>query len=181
MRLKFATGPWWVQGLVYGSFFGVAIGIFYGLQDGGSWLFAAVGGAVSGILFGALMGVTMSRINRRMLAGLDGLTPAEAKTVGRASSRGPAPTDPRLREAARALVQQRRSEALRTRRRSVVTFALGSVLYVVLALTQTWWWWLAAALFVGFLALTLMAPARLERRLAALNAYEVSIAESSND
>ncbi|WP_375425457.1 hypothetical protein [uncultured Friedmanniella sp.] len=177
MRLKLATGPWWVQGLVYGLFFGTAMTIFYGLRDDGSWVFAVVGGAVSGVLFGLLMGVTMSRINRRMLAGFDELTAAEARTVAKASSRGPAPADPRLREAVKALVQRRRSEALRTRLRSVVTFALGSALYVVLAVTRTWWWWLAAALFLGFLMLTLITPARLEKRLAALNADEVSVVE----
>lgn len=173
--------PWWVQGLAYGLFFGVGMTIFSAVQDGGTWLFAAVGGAVGGVLFGLVMGLTMSRINRRMLAGLDGLTPSEAKTVLRASSRGPAPADPRLREAARALVQRRRLEALRTRRRSIVTFAIGLVLYVVLALTQTWWWWLAAVLFLGFLTLTLVAPARLDRRLAALDADEVSVAEPGSN
>lgn len=177
MRLKLAMSPWWVQGLAYGLFFGVWMAVFSGVQDGGTWLSAVVGGAVGSIIFGLLMGVTMSKINRRMLVGLEGLTPAESRTVLRASSRGPAPADPRLREAARALVQRRRSEALRTRRRSLVTFAVAVVLYVVLALTQTWWWWVAAVLFLGFLALTLIVPARLDRRLAALEADEVSIAD----
>lgn len=137
--------------------------------------------AVGGVIFGLVMGVTMSRINRRLLSGFVGLTAVEARTVLRASSRGPAPSDPRLREAAEALVQRRQSGALRTRRGSIVTFAVALVLYVVLALTQTWWWWLAAVLFLGFLTLTLMAPARLERRLAVLRADEVHVDEPGRD
>jgi hypothetical protein len=76
------------------------------------------------------MGLTMSRVNRRMLSGLENLSPAELRTVARASSRGPVPADTRLRGAVVGLVQRRLDEVLRTRRRSVVTFAALLVLYV---------------------------------------------------
>lgn len=167
MRLKLTMAPWWVQGLVSGLLFGAAMTVFAGFRDG-RWAAAAATGAVAGVFFGLAMGVMGSKINRRVLAGLEDLPPDELRTVARAASRGPAPADPRLREAAAGLVCRRRDEVLRTRRVSIGTFSVAVPLYVVLALTSTRWWWLAAVMFLVFLVATLLAPARLDRRLAVL-------------
>ncbi len=169
LGLRLALSPWWVHGLVNGVPFGVVMTVFQVAQ--GSNLFpAVVGGGTSGVLFGLIVGPMMRRFYRRMLGELEVLPPAELWTVVRASSRGPAPADPRLREAARALVQRQRDEVLRNRRRSVAVHLVVLGLFVVLALTQESLWWLAAAmLFLGLLVLVLKAPARLERRLSALS------------
>lgn len=165
---------WWVQGLAYGLFFGVAMTLFFGLRQG-EWVGAVVGGAVGGLLFGATMGAIMSRLNRRLLGELATLAPDQLRTVVRASSRGPRPADPQLRAAAKRLVDRQRREALRARRSSVAICAVLIALYVVLALTQSWWWGLGGLLFLSALLLTLRAPARLERRSVFLDTGEEAI------
>jgi hypothetical protein len=160
--------PWWVQGLAYGILFGVLMTLFYRLDEK-SWFPALISGPFSGVLFGIVMGLTMSKVNHRMLVGLEDLSSVELRTVARAAARGPAPDAPRLREAAELLVTRRRNEMLRTRRWSLVLFSVLPVLYVFLAITQEqWWWWLAAAVFLVFLAFLVTAPRRAERRLAVL-------------
>lgn len=178
MRLRLALSPWWVQGLVYGVFFGAAMTVVYRVQAG-SWVVAAASGAGSGLMFGLAMGLMMSRLNRRMLAGLEDLPLTQLRTVARAASRGPAPVDPRLREAAVTLLQRRRDHMLRTRNSTVATFAAVVVLYVVLALSSTRWWWLGAVMFLAFLVATLRAPARLNRRLATLQPDPQPASDSS--
>ena len=173
MRMKLAMSPWWVQGLAYGLLFGFLMTLFFRLDED-TWFPALVSGPISGILFGVVMGLTMSRINGRMFVGLEDFSSLELRTVARAAARGPAPDDPRLREAAEALVRRRQDEMLRTRRWSLVLFSVLPVIYVLLAITQQqWWWWLAAVVFLIFLAYLVTTPGRVERRLAVLNPREV--------
>lgn len=167
MRLKLAMSRRWVQGLAMGLVFGVLFAVFRGLQDG-RWVYAVVVGAVSGVFFGVVMSVVMGRLTGRLLAGVEDLPEQERRVVVRAASGGPVPTDPRLREAARVFAVARQEELQRTWRRSVVIFSVFVAFYVVLALTEEWWWWLAVLLFLGFLGMSLTAPSRLRRRVAAL-------------
>lgn len=168
MRLRLAMSPWWVQGLVYGLFFGTAMTAFSVFQTGGAWLPALGGGLVGGVFFGYFMGRHMSKLNNVLLRGLEGLSPTDQRTVLRGSWRGPIPTDPQQREAAKELLQRRRDNMIATRRWSVIVFAAAIVLYVVLAVTQTWLWWFGAALFLVFLVLTLTTVPRMNKRLASL-------------
>jgi len=173
VRLKLAMSPWWAQGLVYGLLFGFLMTLFFRLDED-SWFPALVSGPISGLLFGTVMGLTMSRINGRMLVGLEAFSSVELRTVARAAARGPAPDDLRLREAAEVLVKRRRNEMLRTRRWSLVLFSVLPVIYVLLAITQKqWWWWLAAVVFLVFLAYLVTAPGRVERRLVVLSPRQV--------
>jgi hypothetical protein len=70
VRLRLAMSPWWAQGLVYGLLFGFLMTLFFRLDED-SWFPALVSGPMSGLLFGTVMGLTMSRINGRMLVGLE--------------------------------------------------------------------------------------------------------------
>lgn len=167
MRLRLALSPWWLQGLVYGSFFGAAMAAFMVFRTA-AWLPALGGGLVGGVLFGLIMGRSMSKLNKVLLRGLDDFSPADQRTILRGSWRGPVPTDPQLREAARELLQRRRDNMIATRRSSVIIFAAAILLYVVLAVTQTWLWWFGAALFLVFLVLTLTTVPRMDGRLALL-------------
>lgn len=160
--------PWWVQGLVYGWFFGAAMTAFSVFQTG-AWLPGLGGGLVGGVFFGLVMGRSMAKLNETLLSGLEGFSPADQRTIVRGSWRGPVPVDPQQREAAKKLLQRRRANMVATRRWSVIVFAVAIVLYVVLAITQTWLWWFAAALFLVFLALTLTTVPRMDKRLALLN------------
>ena len=167
MRLRLAMSPWWVQGLVYGSFFGAAMTVFAIFRTG-AWLPSLLGGLVGGALFGLVMGRSMAKLNLVLLRGLEGFSRADQRAIVRGSWRGPIPSDPRQREAAAVLLRGRRDNLLATRRWSIIVFGAAIVLYVVLAVTQTWLWWFGAALFLVFLVLTLTSVSRMDRRLALL-------------
>lgn len=167
MRLRLAMSPWWVQALVYGLFFGAAMAAFSVFRTG-AWLPALGGGLVGGVFFGLFMGRYMSKLNRVLLRGLEDFSPADQRMILRGSWHGPIPTDPQQREAARGLLQRRRDNMIATRRWSVIVFAAAIVLYVILAVTQTWLWWFGAALFLVVLVLTLTTVPRMDRRLALL-------------
>ena len=167
MRLRLATSPWWVQGLIYGFFFGAAMTAFAVFRTG-AWWPALGGGLVGGGFFGLVMGRYMAKLNLVLLTGLEAFSPADQRAIVRGSWRGPVPTDPQQREAARALLQRRRDAMVATRRWSVIIFAAAIVLYVVLAVTQTWLWWIGAALFLVLLVLTLTTVPRMDRRLRLL-------------
>lgn len=157
-----------MQGLVYGLFFGAAMTAFSVFRTG-AWLPALGGGLVGGVFFGLFMGRSMSRLNKVLLGGLQDFSPADQRTILRGSWRGSIPTDPQHRQAAKGLLQRRRDNMIATRRWSLIIFAAAIVLYVVLAVTQTWLWWFGAALFLLFLALTLTTVPRMDRRLALLS------------
>lgn len=169
MRLRLAMSPRWVQGLVYGLFFGAGMTAFSVFRTG-AWLPALAGGLVGGVLFGLFMGRYMSKLNTVLLRGLEGFSPADQRTILRGSWRGPIPTDSQQREAAGELLQRRRDNMVANRRWSIIIFAAAILLYIVLAVTQTWLWWFGAALFLVFLILTLTTVPRMDRRLALLTA-----------
>ena len=167
MRLRIATSPWWAQALAYGLLFGAFMTAFFRYRSG-AWVPAVVGGLLAGALYGVFMGRFASRANRHLLVGLDAFSTSDQHAVLRGSWRGPVPSDPEVREAARALLERRRETMVRTRRWSVWVFGVGSVLYVVLALTGSWLWWFCAAAFLVLLVLTLVSVPRMDRRLALL-------------
>lgn len=167
MRLRLAMSPWWVQGLVYGSFFGAAMTVFAIFRTG-AWLPSLVGGLVGGVLFGLVMGRYMTKLHVVLLKGLEDFSTADQRAILRASWRRPVPSDPQQREAATGLLRRQRDSMLATRRWSVVVFGAAIVLYVVLAFTQTWLWWFGGALFLVFLVVTLTSVSRMDKRLALL-------------
>ena len=170
MARRPGSRSWWQTALLAGVPFGVVMGLFSGWQRGVGWPGAVVGGVVGAVLFGAAMATALGRQQRRVLTGTGDLTREELRTVLRATRRGPAPADPRLGQAVRALAQRQHAEQLRARRVGLVVFPVMVVAYVVLALTGSPWWWLAAAGALALVVLTLTAPARSRRRLAALGA-----------
>lgn len=59
-------------------------------------------------------------------------------------------------------------------RLSTLTFGALLLLTAVLAITQSPWWWLVAPGYLGLIVLSMITPARLERRLSILSAAETS-------
>jgi hypothetical protein len=169
MRYRLLVAPWWVLALIQGTFFGVFMALFAQPHDPEAFGGGAVGliftALVAGLPFGLLMGPAMVRINRRATTAAGLNDPGELAIVSRATTRGPVPTDPRLRAAARNLASHRLDELRRMRNFYLAVFGLGTLGYVMAAILWSRWWALAAVMFAGLLAYGLILPGQLERRI----------------
>ncbi|MEI8408134.1 MULTISPECIES: hypothetical protein [unclassified Kribbella] len=93
------TLPAWVQGILAGLFFGIAMGAFIRL-DGASWTEVVLWGLGAGVALGVSMGRFAVR-QRREFAEAEGDLPAEqVQAAHQAVSREPVPYDPDVRAAA---------------------------------------------------------------------------------
>ena len=157
MRLKLATGPTWVTGVVTGLFYGAFIkettlGYVINVPE---LTFALLLGALAGALFGTVMGPYASRLNRRLLGDSASMPHDQLKLVLRAASRGPAPSDPELRRAALGVALRGYDETMRTRGWAAVMWGFLLLLSGGLALTEPLWWLMAIlvlALLIGLWA-----------------------------
>ncbi|MCO1659382.1 hypothetical protein [Pseudonocardia humida] len=166
LRTRLLNAPWWVLALVTGVPFGVAMGVVVGVRDGDLPLVLYTG-AAAGVFFGLLMGVVPARQNRRVREAM-AVAPRQEPAVLRAVGKGPVPTDPAVREAALRLATLQHEQLARWRIPGLVLFGMIAVLDAVVAIMSNPWVWLWVALFVGFAALQLVAPRRVERRIAVL-------------
>jgi hypothetical protein len=160
--------PWWVLSLVTGAVFGVLMALFGGLVQGEGWPAAAAGGAVSGVLFGLVMGPLLARMNRRFTEAVGNSSDDQLRRARRAVRGGPVPEDAADRALAYRLATTSLADLRRRRWSSGVVFTLFTALLVVAALTQSPWYWVVAGLSAGMVAVVLMLPRRLERRAALL-------------
>lgn len=98
MRSRLFLAPWWVQALESGVFLGALVAIWGTLEDHQEWGWAVLSGTISGMLFGPFVawGSVRERTRWRRAVGRD-LSDAELNIVHRATTKGPVPSDPRLR------------------------------------------------------------------------------------
>ena len=89
------------------TLFGVGMAIYIRLDDpaaSGSGVCGLIASALTaGVPFGLVTGFLLGRAHRRATAAAGLNDPSELETVSRVIGRGEAPTDPRLRAAARDL------------------------------------------------------------------------------
>lgn len=163
MRAYLLIAPWWVLSLFYGTIFGPATAVFIKVRESSSWTTALAAGALSGIMFGAIMGPTMAQQNRRHRQAAGDLSPQDFFVVQRAARRGPIPTDPRLRAAAARAATFQLDNVRRHRRSGILIFGLGLVLSVAFVF-QSRWWLLAMPAYAYLLITQWELPKRLERR-----------------
>lgn len=167
MRHRLESAPWWALSLLHGAYFGVFMTLVLRTQ-GLSWRPAAIGGAVAGLLFGAIVGPLSRRLMDRSLAAVGDLSPERRRVAGRAALRGPVPADPEVREDARRLAAHARDEVRRQRTFNTLAFGAFTVLGVYLAITSSPWFWLSVLVFVLFAVLSPVYAWHLERRIARL-------------
>ena len=164
VRTWLLTAPRWVHRVVSGGLFAVFMTVFFGVQDDSSWVTALIGGVVSGVVFGLIMGSWSHRTARGTHAVIGALTPGERRRAARASWRGPVPAEPAVRDAAVRMIDHQLTLYLPLRALTLVVGVLMLALYVAVALTSSPWWWAVAALWAGMITLSLLAPRRLRQR-----------------
>ncbi len=163
---------WWGRALVYGVPFGVVMGLFD--PDGrDSLLERLVTGVIAGVGFGLLMGWATQRQlvarRQRTAAFTAGLTEQGLRSAERASRKGPVPNDPAVNAAAAALARFQLEEITRHRNQVLVIFGVGTLAGAVFAVTGSPWWWLCVLVFAAMIALQLLQPRMLRKRLVLLD------------
>lgn len=139
------------------------MGVFIKVRESSSWTTALAAGAISGILFGAMMGPTMAKQNRRHRQATGDLSPQDFFVVQRAARRGPIPTDPRLRAAAARAAAFQLDNARGHRKSGIPIFGLGLAMSVAFVF-QSRWWLLVMPAYAYLLIALWELPKRLERR-----------------
>jgi hypothetical protein len=174
---RLRNGPWWVLAIVGGGvFFAGQFALV--LLEATTWQGRLVGGLFA-LLVSAVFGIVMARFTVRwrsklapLLQGPDGtLLPVdERRAIGRATQRGPLPTEPQQRRAAAGLARASHDIMRRQRWYAVPTYAVMIAISLYLAVAESAWWALATPLFAGLLVYWLWAYRQVRRRLPLLEA-----------
>lgn len=171
MRTYLNNAPWWVLSILTGVMFGGWMTVFGLLEyPERSPVAAAIGGAVSGIFFGAIMGPFTARQRRGLSAAAGDLSTSDTKTAARAATRGPVPLDDTVRHAAARIAVHQLNSLSRLRWVGLITFGLGFALYIFLAVTSSPWWWAASVFFAAAFVGQFWWPRHLQRRIDLLTA-----------
>lgn len=114
--------------------------IIFVSQDDQGWLSAVITGTISGVLFGAFTGWRAAREQARwrIAAGGD-LSDVELGLVHRAVSKGPVPSDPRLRLAAVRAATYSLAKHDNDKEAGVVFLLVFPVLILLQVLDSLWW------------------------------------------
>ena len=174
MRAWLIRASWWQRALLLGSYFGLVMALNARYLQGESWSHAAVGGLLSGIFFGAVMGPITARLSKRYRAEAGDENLDRLAGLGWFGWRRKVADDPDLRAAARRVTLLQRDQLLRQRPWAIPFFVLVLALDVWLSVTQSRWWWLAGVFFAAMLVAHLLMPRRLERRAEELHEPEVA-------
>jgi hypothetical protein len=167
LRDRLLTAPRWVVGLISGLPFAAFMGVASGLRQG-HWTRALIEGGFAGVIYGAIMAVAMHRRYGRYREAMGGVPQRDVRRAVREARKGKVPQDPEARRAAYRLLSTQLGELRRQRRWAPVFFLAVLALTVFLALAQTPWWWVAVPFWLAVLAIHLVAPRRLGRRLELL-------------
>lgn len=167
MRPGLLNAPWWQWSLITGVPFGVLMFLFLGSRYPGGWIICAV----AGVAFGAAMGPIIAGQARRLRPLIESLSAEEYAQVRRAAARGPVPGDSKLRQDAARFASHRYEEMTRFHVPLLIVFGLFFVLAALSAvLVSSPWSWLSAGFFALLLALQVLWPRRLRRRIERLHA-----------
>ena len=169
MRTYLADAPRWVLGVVTGVPFGAATGVYTTIDEPTSWTEAIVAGLIVGVIFGAAMAYSLDQRRREVRAAAGELPANKVKVARRAAHRGPVPTDPEIRAAARRIAIQLLDRFFRGRKLSIAVMALVVVFGVGMALTGSPWRLLYALGAVTALINQRYWPIRIRRRIALLS------------
>jgi Flp pilus assembly protein TadB len=168
MRTYLADPPRWVLGVVTGVLFGVATGVYFKMYAP-TWTAAILRGLGVAAVFGATMAFSLYRERRDMRAVVGELPANKFKAAYRAAERGPVPTDPEIRAAARRIATQELARHLRGRTFVIVGSAFALVASVGLAVIGSPWQLLYAPVVGVLLVVQWYWSQRLRRRIALLS------------
>ena len=157
--------PWWMLGILTGSFYGLGMGLF---QASRMTLSAnIIISVLEGVFFGSIMGPWSARLNRRYLAVQGPLPRSDERAARKAVLRGPVPTNSAIR-AASARAAEFQLTQIRRYWWGAPLFAVLGLVAVLLVISESLWWLLAVLEFTGFLIYQIWLPRHLERRRALL-------------
>lgn len=165
VRGALIRAPWWALACLQGGFFGLlmfGVGLVAFRSTSTSLTFALV----AGVKFGLILGPVTARANRRFVAAQGAIPREREREARRAVMRGPAPSDPAVREAALRLVNHQ-LHVMRRQRWHLLLFGVGAT-YVASALLNPSWLTILGALFFALAAvlqLTLSRRLRKRRRV----------------
>ncbi|GAB3280219.1 hypothetical protein [Kineosporia babensis] len=182
MRRKLQALPLWVTALLAWPFVTVCVlaasllvNPFIGVQK--SFADLAIDAAIRGLSIGPVTVIILARYHRRAreVTGIEDRD--ELRVVQRATQKGPVPSDPRLRAAARNLALDLREKQLMLRP-FAVCFEILLGLAFTAAVVWSFWFAVVATLFFLIAALTWTAPRRIERRIELLSDAENTSADT---
>ena len=168
MSSRLFLAAWWVHALASGALFTAYMATLSVLKDDAGWLTTAVLAIVSGGLFGAYMGWSTHREQRRWrrAAGLN-LDEDELLIVRRAMTTGPVPSEQRLRI---AVVNGAIHEVSRQGGPwAVVPFLLGFPGLILLSGADSWWWLVVVPLYLYGVYEVWSQPRKLRARIDLLS------------
>ena len=162
-RRRFRTAPLW-QVFVYSAVgFGVWMTIFGAHHS-------AIGGMISGLLFGAAMTAYVAKVRRRDTEST-GTPLASVGSLDEMIRSGTPPVDPEQRQAMRALIARRRRQVAVGRWLSPIVFGMFTLLGLALAIAgPAWPNVLFPVVFAGFMVWSAIATRRNQRRLDIMDA-----------
>jgi hypothetical protein len=158
--------PRWAIPLVGAATFAV-VSTIVRVVGGDAWQPAALQGALSGVIFGAVAGPLQLRQRDRLRARLGDVDPDRFRSARRSARRGPPPADPAARHLAAEVAAHHHDELRRNRWAPYLAAAVLGSLSVWLALEAPGFWFAVVvwvALVVGYELWT----AHLRRRVALL-------------
>jgi hypothetical protein len=168
MWIYLAKSPRWVNIVILGGTYAVGSVLVLAILVDLDWQTALVYMVVGGPLYGVSSGVTLSRIYRERLAVAGDLSSDRLRAANRACLRGPAPSDPKVRRSALALAGHRYGESRKNRMALITVVSFALVAFAAIALFDRPLAWLVFALTAGSLAVALVWPSYLRRRVALL-------------
>ena len=138
-----------IVGVIGGSFFGIMMGLVYAFQNHDGTSAAAIAGLFTGATFGTFMGWRGTKQRQNMRAKVGAMSPEKYLAALDAARKGPIPTDPEIREAARHIVAIRLQTVAKAPKTAIALFGFFVLLSAYQALTSDPIYWLGVPFFAG--------------------------------
>jgi hypothetical protein len=168
VRERLTNVPWWRRSLVKGALFGVLMTVVFHVRSSGGWTGDIIGGLILGVFMGAVLEPIARRQRRKVSAVASDLPARDLRVARRAVNHGPVPTDPNIRQAAARLAALQLNELSRFRWLGLIVSASLTVFSAYGALTSSPWYWIPTAVAAALLAIFLMGPGLVGRRIEML-------------
>ena len=160
--------PRWQLSVLMGLLVAPCFVLVFRLGRDTTWTTAVLTGLLTAAICAPVLGFMVARQIRDSVVAGGPLTDVDRAVAERAARRGPVPEDDALRLAALRIAEDRAAQLGTARVRACLFGAALLLVSVVLAVLTSPWWWTAAVFWAALLAVSLVAPGRLRRRIELL-------------